>query len=426
MTPVSISDFIRVFGRIGMLSFGGPAAQIALMHKELVDERAWISEQRFLSALSFCMLLPGPEAMQLATFSGWRLRGVAGGVIAGGLFVLPGACVITALAVIYAYFGTMPLVQSAFLGVKAAVVVIVAQALLKLSRKALRSRFEIAVAALAFMSIYLLDTPFPAVIAAAALTGFVFAAPGRHAASAADTHPDAAVATPQTLRTVLIWGGLWALPLLALYLSGNEFLTAIGLFFSTLALVTFGGAYAVLAYMTQTVVTDFQWLTTAQMIDALGLAETTPGPLILVTQFVAMQAGFQAGSLGLAFAAGGIALWMTFIPCFLWVFTFGPYFDKLSRKPKLTAALSGVTAAIVGVILNLSLWFAMHLWFTQTDLHSFGPVQILTPSLESFAPLSLALTAVAAWALLRLNAGMARTLCGMAILGIATEIINLT
>jgi chromate transporter len=334
--------------------------------------------------------------------------------------------VITALAVIYAYFGTMPLVQSAFLGVKAAVVVIVAQALLKLSRKALRSRFEIAVAALAFMSIYSLDVPFPAVIAAAALAGFVFAAPSRHAASTADTHPDAAVATPQTLRTVLIWGGLWALPLLALYLSGNEFLTAIGLFFSTLALVTFGGAYAVLAYMTQTVVTDFQWLTTAQMIDALGLAETTPGPLILVTQFVAMQAGFQAGSLGLAFAAGGIALWMTFIPCFLWVFTFGPYFDKLSRKPKLTAALSGVTAAIVGVILNLSLWFAMHLWFTQTDLHSFGPVQVLTPSLESFAPLSLALTAVAAWALLRLNAGMARTLCGMAILGIATEIINLT
>ena len=206
MTPVSISDFIRVFGRIGMLSFGGPAAQIPLMHKELVDERAWISEQRFLSALSFCMLLPGPEAMQLATFSGWRLRGVAGGVIAGGLFVLPGACVITALAVIYAYFGTMPLVQSAFLGVKAAVVVIVAQALLKLSRKALRSRFEIAVAALAFMSIYLLDTPFPAVITAAALAGFVFAAPGRHAASAADTHPDAAVATPQTLFTMAAIG----------------------------------------------------------------------------------------------------------------------------------------------------------------------------------------------------------------------------
>ena len=425
MTPVSISDFIRVFGRIGMLSFGGPAAQIALMHKELVDERAWISEQRFLSALSFCMLLPGPEAMQMATFSGWRLRGVAGGVIAGGLFVLPGACVITALALIYAYFGTLPLVQSAFLGVKAAVVVIVAQALLKLSRKALRSRFDIAIAALAFMGIYLLDIPFPTVIAAAALAGFVFTAQGGHAAAVADTPAETTVSAPQTLRTVLIWGGLWAGPLLALYLSGHVFLTKIGLFFSTLALVTFGGAYAVLAYMTQTVITDFQWLTTAQMIDALGLAETTPGPLILVTQFVAMQAGFQAGSIWLALAGGGIALWMTFIPCFLWVFTFGPYFDKLSRIPKLTAALSGVTAAIVGVIFSLSLWFAVHLWFTQTDLHSFGPVQILTPSIESFVPLNIVLTAVATWALVRLKAGLELTLCGMAMLGIATGIINL-
>ena len=425
MTPIAISDLIRVFGRIGLLSFGGPAAQIALMHKELVDDRAWISEQQFLSALSFCMLLPGPEAMQLATFSGWRLRGVLGGLIAGCLFVLPGACVITALAVIYAYFGTVTLVQSAFLGIKAAVVVIVAHALLKLGRKALRNRFDHGIAALAFVSIYLLDTPFPAVVATAALVGFLFA-PRRHAPAPVEiARLDAVVGARQTLRTVLVWGGLWALPLLGLWLSGHTFLTTVGVFFSTLALVTFGGAYAVLAYMTQTVVTDLHWLTTAQMIDALGLAETTPGPLILVTQFVAMQAGFQIGSLGLACAAGAIALWMTFIPCFLWVFTCSPYFDQLSRKPKLAAALSGVTAAIVGVILNLSLWFAMHIWFTQIELRSFGPVQILIPSLESFAPLSLALTGIAGWALLRHGAGMALTLCGMALLGVVTGLINL-
>ena len=424
MIHVPISDLIRVFGKIGLLSFGGPAAQIALMHKELVEDHAWVSEQQFLSALSFCMLLPGPEAMQLATFSGWRLRGVPGGLIAGILFVLPGACVITALAVIYAYFGTVPLVESAFLGIKAAVVIIVVQALLKLSQKALHSRFDYGLAVLAFVSIFLFALPFPVLIASAAVIGLIWA-PARPSSPPMQTGHNAASSASQTVRTVLFWGGLWGGPLLGLWLSGNTFLTAIGLFFSKLALVTFGGAYAVLAYMTQTVVTQFEWLSPTQMIDALGLAETTPGPLILVTQFVAMQAGFKAGSLGLALAAGGIALWMTFIPCFLWVFAGAPYFDRLSQKPKLTAALSGVTAAIVGVIMNLSLWFALHIWFENNTMRSFGPIQVLLPELQTLVPASLALTAIAAWALLKRRIGIATVLCSMAALGSAASVTNL-
>lgn len=424
MIHVPISDLIRVFGKIGLLSFGGPAAQIALMHKELVEDHAWVSEQQFLSALSFCMLLPGPEAMQLATFSGWRLRGVPGGLIAGILFVLPGACVITALAVIYAYFGTVPLVESAFLGIKAAVVIIVVQALLKLSQKALHSRFDYGLAVLAFVSIFLFALPFPVLIASAAVIGLIWA-PARPLSPNMQTGHNAASSASQTVRTVLFWGGLWGGPLLGLWLSGNTFLTAIGLFFSKLALVTFGGAYAVLAYMTQTVVTQFEWLSPTQMIDALGLAETTPGPLILVTQFVAMQAGFKTGSLGLALAAGGIALWMTFIPCFLWVFAGAPYFDRLSQKPKLTAALSGVTAAIVGVIMNLSLWFALHIWFENNTMQSFGPIQVLLPELQTLVPASLALTAIAAWALLKRGIGIATVLCSMAALGSAASVTNL-
>jgi chromate transporter len=424
MIHVPISDLIRVFGKIGLLSFGGPAAQIALMHKELVEDHAWVSEQQFLSALSFCMLLPGPEAMQLATFSGWRLRGVAGGLIAGILFVLPGACVITALAIVYAYFGTVPLVESAFLGIKAAVVIIVVQALLKLSQKALHSRFDYGLAVLAFVSIFLFALPFPVLIASAAVIGLIWA-PARPLSPPMPPGHDAASSASQTVRTVLFWGGLWGGPLLGLWLSGNTFLTTIGLFFSKLALVTFGGAYAVLAYMTQTVVTQFEWLSTTQMIDALGLAETTPGPLILVTQFVAMQAGFKTGSLGLALAAGGIALWMTFIPCFLWVFAGAPYFDRLSQKPNLTAALSGVTAAIIGVIMNLSLWFALHIWFESNTMHSFGPIQILVPELQTLVPASLALTAIAAWALLKRRIGMATVLCSMAALGSAASFTNL-
>ena len=290
MTAPSLSEMTPVFGRIGILSFGGPAAQIALMHRELVEDRPWLDEDTYLRALSLCMLLPGPEAMQLATYAGWRLRGVAGGLLAGLLFVLPGALVIAGLVMLYASFGQVPLVQSAFTGIKAAVNVIVLQALRGVSRRALKGRAAWAIAALAFLGIFALNLPFPLIIAAAALYGYIAAQPSA---------PDPMVQTParlsDSLRTLALWLPLWLAPIAILHLTGPPLLADIGRFFAWLAVVTFGGAYAVLAYMTQTVVDQYGWITTTQMIDALGLAETTPGPLILVTQFVAMLTGQMQG-----------------------------------------------------------------------------------------------------------------------------------
>ena len=421
MLQVSIRDLLRVFGKIGLLSFGGPAAQIALMHRELVVQRQWINEQQFLGALSFCMMLPGPEAMQLATFSGWRLRGIIGGLIAGCLFILPGATVITVLGIIYNNFGSMPLVQSAFLGIKAAVVVIVVQALIKLAAKTLHCHFDYSLAAVAFLGIFLFATPFPFLIIGAGLAGLLFATTKEDSITSRGSTIIDETSFLKTMQTILIWGTIWTGPLLILWLSGHVFLTKVGLFFSKLALVTFGGAYAVLAYMTQTVVTEFDWLSTTQMIDALGLAETTPGPLILITQFVAMQAGFGLGNIGLAIAAGGVALWMTFIPCFLWVFAGAPYFSYLSQKPQLAAFLSGITAAIVGVIFNLSVWFALNIWFESVELRRAGVLQFLLPNWQSFAPESFLMTMIAAWALLRRGISIASTLGGMAILCCATN-----
>ncbi|MDC0737232.1 chromate efflux transporter [Cognatishimia sp. SS12] len=391
MTP-TYSDLFRVFGRIGMLSFGGPAAQIALMHKELVEERPWMSEEKFLGALSFCMLLPGPEAMQLATYAGWRLRGTAGGLLAGLLFVLPGAAVILALAASYVTYGGVPLVQAAFLGVKSAVVVVVLQALWKLSRKALITPLSWALAAAAFVAIYALGLPFPLIVALAALIGFALA-----------PHPPegaAAVAPPATKRatvpTFAIWSALWALPVALVFWLDHSFLQDIALFFSKLAIVTFGGAYAVLAYMTQTVSVDYGWISTAQMIDALGLAETTPGPLILVTEFVGLLAGYQQGGVLLMLLAGALTLWCTFVPCFLWIFVAAPYVEWLTAQPRLKAGLAGITAAVVGVILNLSLWFALHVLFADVARSALGAV----PVWHSFDPFALLLVAVAAGLLL--------------------------
>ncbi|GFE66671.1 chromate efflux transporter [Litoreibacter roseus] len=369
---VSQSELFRVFGRVGVLSFGGPAAQIALMHKELVEDRPWLTEDQFLRALSFCMLLPGPEAMQLATYAGWRLNGVSGGLIAGLLFVLPGAAVILALALTYAYIGDLPIVQVLFLGVKATVVIVVLQALAKVAGKALLTPLHWVIAALSFMAIYLFDTPFPLVILAAALIGGLFLAP-----APSKEVPSEPVKTVSTLRTIAIWGALWLMPLLAILIVAPGFLSDLALFFSTLAVVTFGGAYAVLTYMTQAVVGEFGWITTAQMMDALGLAETTPGPLILVTQFVGMLAGFREGGLGLSLIAGVVTLWMTFAPCFLWIFAGAPYIDGLANKPRLSGALSAITAAVVGVIANLSLWFASALWFSAEAVFSWQIGEIL-------------------------------------------------
>ena len=412
--PPSTSDMIRVFGRIGLLSFGGPAAQIALMQRELVEARGWLDQPSFLRALSFCMLLPGPEAMQLATYAGWRLRGTMGGLIAGLLFVLPGAAVIFALALAYASYGQLPVVQALFLGIKAAVVVIVLMALKGLAKRALRGRADITLALLAFVAIFFAQLPFPLIIGAAALWGWWQSPPDA-------TPPTAITQVPlsQTLSTAALWLALWLIPLALLITFEQGLLADLALFFSTLAVVTFGGAYAVLAYMTQAVVTDFGWLTTAQMIDALGLAETTPGPLILVTQFVGILAGIAQGGAALGIAAGIVTLWMTFTPCFLWIFTGAPYIDALAHRPRLRGALASVTAAVVGVILNLSLWFALHVLFGSVTLTRFGPL----PDLASFQWQAAALTALALLLYLRLALPLPAYLAVMAVAGFALSIL---
>lgn len=389
MTQPALSDLLRVFGRIGLLSFGGPAAQIALMHRELVDTRPWLTERQFLNALSFCMLLPGPEAMQLATYAGWRLRGVPGGLIAGGLFVLPGAIVVGVLAALYAQFGQVPLVEALFLGIKATVVVIVIEALLKVARRALTGADRWAIAGLSFLGIFALSLPFPVIILLAAAWG---ALTGRGAVEA--DPPRVRANTPATVATWLL---AWWAPVAVLWAAGADRLVEIGLFFSKLAVVTFGGAYAVLAYMTQEVVQDRGWLSTAQMMDGLGLAETTPGPLILVTEFVGYLAGHQSGGWAPGLAAALLTLWVTFVPCFLWIFAGAPYIEWISTRPRLTGALTAITAAVVGVILNLSLWFGLHVFFADVRRFETGPLSLLypTPGSADMAAVALALLAAA-------------------------------
>ncbi len=398
--PVSLSDLTRVFGRIGLLSFGGPAAQISLMHRELVDERGWLTEAEYLRALSFCMLLPGPEAMQLATYAGWRLHGVRGGLIAGGLFVGPGALVVLALAMIYAGFGQVPLVAALFAGVQAAVVVIVIEALLRVARRALKGRAHWVIAVLAFVALFLLNLPFPLVILAAALWG-AFTARG-----AAAKTPAPKVPLTHSLQQLAVWGAVWLAPLALLWAAGPKLLFELGWFFSKLAVLTFGGAYAVLAWMTQEVVQQRGWLTLPQMIDGLGLAETTPGPLILVTEFVGFMAAYGQGGVALGIAGALVALWMTFAPCFLWIFVGAPYVEQLTHMPRLNAALAAITAAVVGVIANLSLWFALHVAFGRVETQHYGPLRLLVPDLSSADLVSLCLTALAAGLLLWRHIGL--------------------
>lgn len=414
MSPPAWTEMLRVFGRIGVLSFGGPAAQIAVMHKELVEDRPWLSEESFLRGLSFCMLLPGPEAMQLATYTGWKMRGTAGGLLAGLLFVLPGAAVIALLAWLYVQYGTLPAVQSAFLGIKAAVVVVILQALRRLAGKALRNRADWMLAGFGFTALFLLNLPFPLVVLAAALTGYLRKAAESDLPAAAAPFEAAA-----TLRTIAVWGSLWLLPLIALSLSGAGFLADAGWFFSKLAVVTFGGAYAVLAYISQTVVSQFGWITAGQMIDALGLAETTPGPLILVTQFVAMLSGLLQDGNGLFLAAGAVALWATFMPCFLWIFAAAPYVERIAAHPRLGMALKAVTATVAGVILNLSLWFLMHVAFASTQVFDAGILHVPVPvwsSMNATAVLLVLLAPLAAW---MVRGNMLLLLAAMACAGLA-------
>jgi chromate transporter len=387
---VPLGQLARVFWRIGLLSFGGPAAHIALMHRVLVDEEGWITEREFTSALGFCMMLPGPEAMQLATFAGWRLRGIPGGLIAGTLFVVPGALIIFALAAAYAAYGSVPLVESLFVGIKAAVLVIVVQALIRLTSRALPSPGHKLIALMAFVAIFVLALPFPIVLIIGALWGLI------RVTQVEDGPAVIPVKPADTARVLAIGIAVWAVPLaLVTWATGITLLGEIALFFSWLAVVTFGGAYAVLAYMAQEVVTGQGWISAGQMLDGLGLAETTPGPLILVTQFVGYLAGYVVGGAWLGLLAGLVTLWATFVPCFIWIFVGAPYLDRLGASPRLRGAMEGITAVVVGVILNLSVWFALHVAFAEVART--GPIGLWWPdwaTLDWRVPVLAALSAV--------------------------------
>jgi chromate transporter len=409
----SFKEALAVWARIGVLSFGGPAGQIALMHRVLVDERKWIGEEPFLHALNFCMLLPGPEAMQLATYVGWRLHGTLGGLAAGLLFVLPGAFVVLALSIAYALYGQVPFVEAAFVGIKAAVLVIVIEALLRVAKRALREPAHWLIAGAAFVAIFFFDVPFPLVIAGAALLGYALAA--TKAAPPKAQGEASPLPLTETLRTAGLWLAIWILPLvlLAAIFGRDHVFTDIAIFFSKLAIVTFGGAYAVLAYMAQQAVDTYGWLSAGEMLDGLGLAETTPGPLILVTEFVGFIAGYRFGGdpkLVFGLLGAAITLWATFAPCFLWIFVGAPYVERLGASSKLAGALSAVTAAVVGVILNLSLWFALHVVFATVEPVWHGPLRLWQPDVATLDVKAVVLSALAALLLLRLKLGIAATL----------------
>ena len=406
--------------KIGLLSFGGPAAQIALMHREIVENKKWLSEDQFLNALNFCMLLPGPEAMQLATYSGWRINGTLGGLIAGLLFVLPGAFLITLLAVIYAFFGDVPLINSLFLGVKATVVVIVIQALLKVSKKALKTHYHTSIAVTAFISIFFFNLPYPFIIFVSAFFGYLMLPNKINVKQVKQSQP-----LTKTLKTILAWLVVWWIPILLVYLiTDQKILTEITIFFSKLAVVTFGGAYAVLSYMAQDVVITKDWLTAGQMMDGLGLAETTPGPLILVTEFVGFLAAFQEGGIKLALIAGFLTLWVTFIPCFLWIFAGAPYIDWISSQPRLHGALSAITAAVVGVILNLSIWFMLHVFFEKISDVQFGPINLLWPNFSYINVPAIFLTSISIWLIIKLKWNIASVLLINASLALLQSLLN--
>ena len=428
LTPsITFTDLLRAFTLIGLLSFGGPAGQIALMHRELVEERKWVAEEDFLHALNFCHLLPGPEAQQLATWIGWRLHGWRGGLAAGLLFVIPGAAIILALSVLYAIAANLAWVEALFLGVKAAVLAIVVQALLRIAGRALDTGLKRALAVAAFVGLFLFDLPFPLIVLGSGVIGMAVAAWRPALLALKPTAP--AGDLPErpwrsTIISVALWGAVWAAPmvLIALTLGQDHVLWEIGVFFSQLAIVTFGGAYAVLAYMAQEAVQGFGWLRPGEMADGLGLAETTPGPLILVTQFVGYLAAFRAPEPFSPFVAGllgaGLTTWVTFAPCFLWIFALAPWIDRLGNAVRLKGGLAAVTAAVVGVIANLTAWFALHVLFAEVGQRQSGPLRLYWPDPASFdwragvlAAIACALVFGLKWSVLRVL--MAAALGGM-------------
>ena len=400
----SFSLLLRVFLRIGLLSFGGPAGQIALMHRELVDERGWVSEDDFLHALNFCHFLPGPEAQQLATWMGWRLHGWRGGLAAGLLFVIPGAVVILALSMLYAVAANLDWFEALFLGVKAAVLAIVLQALIRIAGRALNTRFKRTLAIAAFAALFLFDLPFPVVILGAGILGLAIASLKPQWLAVSVT-PSTIAAGPRpwraTLQSIAIWALIWAAPmaLLLATLGPDHVLWDIGAFFSQLAVVTFGGAYALLAYMAQEAVQGFGWLRPGEMADGLGLAETTPGPLIMVTQFVGYLAAYRTPEPFTPLVAGllgaGLTTWVTFAPCFLWIFAFAPWIDRLGNAVRIKGGLAAITAAVVGVIANLAAWFAIHVIFAAVGEARFGPVRLYVPDCATLDWQAALLTALA-------------------------------
>ncbi len=417
-----LGESTKAWAKIGLLSFGGPAAQIALMHKVVVEEKSWLEERQFLNALNFCMLLPGPEAMQLATYTGWRLHGTLGGLIAGLLFVVPGAVVVLMLAVIYASFGNVPFINALFLGVKAAVLVVVLEALLKVSKRALHSTRHYVIAAFAFIGIFFLALPYPLIVLSAAIYGFWYSAQTN---DQVETNPVVnQTSLKETVQRIFLWLVIWWTPILALWTLGAEqILIDISVFFSKLAVVTFGGAYAVLAYMAQDVVTINGWLTASQMVDGLGLAETTPGPLILVTEFVGFLAANREGGIWLGIAGAVITVWVTFAPCFLWIFTGAPYIEWLSAQSRLRGALSAITAAVVGVILNLSIWFALHVFFAKVNPSQAGPIRLLIPDFATTDWRAVVLALLSAAALLGLRWNLLVVLLLAALGGVALSFL---
>ncbi len=445
---VSLGEAARVWAKIGLLGFGGPAAQVALMHAELVVRRRWIDEARFLHALNYCMLLPGPEAQQLATYIGWLMHRTLGGLVAGLLFVLPGFVAILGLSVAYAMWRELPAVAALFFGLKAAVLAVVIEAVKRIGKRALRNRLMYGLAAAAFVALFAFDVPFPLVIVAAGVTGLVghrlvptaFAAPVKVAATADQATVIDRMATADALRhtqpswrralvVAVICGLLWAVPVvvLALVFGGGSVFVTEGVFFSKTAVVTFGGAYAVLAYIAQQAVDTYGWLQPGEMVDGLGLAETTPGPLIMVVQFVGFLAAFRQpgmlSPLGAGVLGSLITVWVTFVPCFAWIFIGAPYIEAMRGNRALHAALSAITAAVVGVILNLSLWFALHVVFARVDELDWGPLHLSVPVLASIDVAAAALAALAMVAMFRWHWSLPKTLGICAAIGALVRLV---
>ena len=433
--------------RVALLSFGGPAGQIAVMHRILVEEKRWIGEERFLHALNFCMLLPGPEAQQLATYIGWLMHGTRGGLVAGSLFVLPGFIAIMAFSLVYALWGYHPLIAGLFLGLKAAVVALIVEAILRIARRALRSALAVTIAVCAFIAIFLLRAPFPLIVLSAGVFGYAWTRWGHTDLLAASAHAKSGKQMPppvldestltqvkpsaaRAAKVLAVWLPLWFAPLaaLAIFAGPRHVLTEVGVFFSKMAVVTFGGAYAVLAYVAQQAVQNYHWLTAPQMLDGMGLAESTPGPLIMVVQFVGFLAGYQSPGVAnaalIGVAAACITVWVTFIPCFLWIFLGAPYVEQLRQNKALSGALAAITAAVVGVIANLALWFALHALFAEMRPEAVaGAVYVDVPVFATIHWPLLLLIALALVMTFWLRWHMGRMLAICALLGIGSSLL---